>query len=1028
MKNFIITIALLFVFSIGVYAQNTIEVTGIVTDSNKEPLIGVNVAVKDMPGLGTITDVNGRYKIKVEPYHRLVFSYIGFDKEEVLIKEQNVANVVMKEASDNVLDEVVITGTGAQKKLTVTGAITTVNVQSLQQTSTGNLTNALAGNVAGVMAMQTTGQPGKNTSEFWIRGISTFGASTSALVLVDGFERDMDDVNIEDIETFSVLKDASATAIYGSRGANGVVLITTKHGKGGKINIDAKVETSYNARTLTPSFADGYTYANMMNEARTTRNLQPIYDDTELEILRLGLDPDLYPNVDWMDVLMKDGAMTYRANLNMNGGGSTARYFISMSYVQEGGMFKTDDTLKKEYDTNCNANTWNYRLNTDIDITRKTLLKVGVSGSLKKYNESGFSSDAWQSLMYQSPINIPVMYSNGYVPAYGTGIQANPWVLATQTGYKEFWENTIQTNITLEQNLDFLTKGLRFVARFGFDTWNKNNIERIKWPEQWRVQRRRDDNGNLVFDRISPESPMFQKSSAEGNRKEVFEAELHYERTFKGHHVGGIVKLNQDSRVFTVNVGDDLKNGIARRHLGLSGRVNYNWNYRYFVDFNFGYNGSENFADGHRFGFFPAASVAWNIAEEPIIKKNLPWLSMFKVRYSYGKVGNDVLKIGNNEFRFPYLYTIGDSKEGYQWADFNYDKAYTSKLYTVLASNDATWEIATKHDLGVDMALFNDKFTASIDYFHEQRDGIWLERKFLPYMAGITAWPHANVGAVLSEGFDGHFAFKHRLNKVFLTVRGNFTYSKNTIQEKDEEYHVYPYKMEKGYRVNQARGLVSLGLFKDYDDIRNSPTQTFGTVQPGDIKYKDVNGDGIIDANDEVPIGATTRPNLMYGFGISANWKGLDVNVHFQGTGKSSFFVEGATEYAFSQGEWGNILSQVASSDRWVSADISGDPATENPNASYPRLSFGGNDNNYRHSTFWLRDGSYLRLKTVELGYTLPKEIVNKIHFNNIRIYFRGTNLLTFSKFKWWDPELASSTGTQYPLTKAFSLGLSVNL
>lgn len=234
--------------------------------------------------------------------------------------------------------------------------------------------------------------------------------------------------------------------------------------------------------------------------------------------------------------------------------------------------------------------------------------------------------------------------------------------------------------------------------------------------------------------------------------------------------------------------------------------------------------------------------------------------------------------------------------------------------------------------------------------------------------------------------------------------------------------------MEKGYRVNQARGLVSLGLFKDYDDIRNSPTQTFGTVQPGDIKYKDVNGDGIIDANDEVPIGATTRPNLMYGFGISANWKGLDVNVHFQGTGKSSFFVEGATVYAFSQGEWGNILSQVASSDRWVSADISGDPATENPNASYPRLSFGGNDNNYRHSTFWLRDGSYLRLKTVELGYTLPKEIVNKIHFNNIRIYFRGTNLLTFSKFKWWDPELASSTGTQYPLTKAFSLGLSVNL
>ena len=660
MKN-IITFLLVFFTATTVWAEKVI-VSGTVVDSNKEPLIGVNVTVKDAPGLGTITDIDGRYRIEIDAYSTLLFSYIGFDTYKVLIKENmKEVNVQMKESSNNVIDEVVITGTGAQKKISVTGAITTVGVKELQTAPGGNLSNALAGNVPGIMAMQTSGQPGQNTSEFWIRGISTFGANTSALVLVDGFERDLDDVNIEDIESFSVLKDASATAIYGSRGANGVVLITTKHGGAGKINIDAKVETSYNTRTITPEFADGITYANMMNEARITRNQEPIYSPGELEILRRGLDPDLYPNVDWMGMLLRDGAMQYRANLNLNGGGSTARYFVSVSYLQENGMYNTDEALRKDYNTNTNAGTWNYRLNTDIDITKTTLLKVGVSGSLRKWNEPGLSNDIWKSLMYQNPISIPVMYSNGYVPAYGTGEQTNPWVLATQTGYKEHWENTVQTNITLEQKLDFITKGLRFVGRFGFDTWNKTNIDRIKWPKQWKAQRQRDEYGNLVFTQVSDEQLMTQSSSSEGNRKEVFEAELHYDRAFNEHHIGGLVKFNYDTQVATVNIGDDIKNGIARRHMGLAGRFSYNWKFRYFADFNFGYNGSENFADGHRFGFFPAFSVAWNVAEEPWIKKIAPWCNMFKLRYSWGKVGNDNLNIGGIQLCYPkFRITTGN--------------------------------------------------------------------------------------------------------------------------------------------------------------------------------------------------------------------------------------------------------------------------------------------------------------------------------------------------------------------------------
>ena len=1009
---------------LGAQAQESIVVTGVVTDKNKEPLVGVNITVGDMVGLGTITDINGKYKIKMEPYHRLIFSYIGFDKVEVLVKEQRVINVAMQESEASVIDEVVITGTGAQKKLTVTGAVTNVNVADLKVNPTGSISNALAGNVAGVLAMQTSGQPGQNSSEFWIRGISTFGASNAALVLVDGFERNLDEINIEDIETFVVLKDASTTAIYGSRGANGVILITTKHGKAGKINIDAKVETTYNTRTITPDFVNGYNYASMINEARITRAQEPLYQPYELEILRLGLDPDLYPNVNWKDVLMKDGAMTYRGTVNMNGGGATARYFVSASYIEEQGMYKTDENLRKDYDTNANAKRWNYRLNTDIDITKSTLLKVGVSGSLKKVNEPGLGGDIWHSIMGQTPISIPLVYSNGYIPAYGTGNQTNPWVLATQTGYNEVWENKIQTNVTLEQKLDFITKGLSFVGRFGYDTNNKNNIKHEKWPEQWKAQRFRDENGELVFERISTEQKMRISSGASGERLEFFEAILQYDRGFKEHHLGGTLKYNQDSKIMTVNIGDDIKKSIPRRHQGLAGRVSYNWNYRYFADFNFGYSGSENFATGHQFGFFPAFSVAWNIAEEPIIKKSLKWMNMFKLRYSYGKVGND--NFGDN-VRFPYMYTIG-SGGGYQWADYNYDKNFGGKIYTDLASNNVTWEIATKHDIGVDLSLFNDKFTATIDYFHEQRDGIYMTRDHLSSMIGLNGKrPKANVGSVLSEGFDGNFAYKQKVGDVNLTIRCNMTYSKNEILERDEAYNVYEYQMDEGHRVDQAKGLIALGLFKDYDDIRNSPRQDFGSVQPGDIKYKDVNGDGVINDGDRVAIGATTKPNLIYGMGISAQWKGLDVNLHFQGAGKSTFFIDGPSVYAFSSGTWGNILSDLVEN-RWIDSSISNNPATENPNASYPRLSYGGSGNNFRQSTYWLRNGSYLRLKTLEIGYSLPKSMVNKIHFNSMRLFFIGTNLLTFSSFKLWDPELGSSNGEKYPLAKMFTLGLSVNL
>ena len=855
MRTLYIMLLLVICSTLGLHAQAKVDreeiiVTGLITDESHEPLVGVNVVIQDRPGLGAITDINGKFKIKMEPYLRLVISFIGFETQEILIKEQKTIKVVMKEAKATALDEVVVTGTGEQRKLTMTGAVTNVDVSTLK-TSSSSITNALAGNVAGVLARQASGMPGENRSEFWIRGISTFGAGSSALVLVDGFERSMNEINIEDIETFTVLKDASATAIYGSRGANGVVLITTKRGKEGKVHIDAKVETTYNTRTYTPELVDGYTYATLMNEARITRNQIPFYSDEDLHLLANGLDKDLFPNVDWMGMLLKKGAPTYRATLNINGGGSLARYYVSASYVKEAGMYNVDEGLK-DYDTNSSYHRWNYRVNVDMDITKSTLVRVGIAGSLDKMNQPGVGNSVWESVMGYSPITSPVLFSDGRIPAYGNSDgRMNPWAASTQTGYQEHWNNKMQADITLEQKFDFITKGLKFVGRFGMDTNNAQWNNRKKLPEMWKVEQNRDSDGKLVPTKVRGEEIMSQQSSSTGERKEYLEAELHYNRSFSDHLIGGVLKYTQDKIINTTSNSDVIQ-GIDRRHQGLAGRFTYGWKYRYFVDFNFGYNGSENFAPNHQFGFFPAYSAAWNIAEEPIVKKHLKWMNMFKLRYSYGKVGNDTM----ND-RFPYLPSFGNSSgNGFNYSDLETSYFYDGLTYTKYATTNVTWEIATKHDIGIDFSLWDDRFTGTIDYFYERRDGIYQSRSFIPVSVGLnSSLSYAtNVSAVSSRGLDGNFGFKQKIGNVNLTLRGNITYSKSKILEYDEEVTNYKYTLATGFQVSQPRGLIAEGLFKDYDDIRNSAKQTWGDVMPGDIKYRDVNGDGIVNDKEIVRI------------------------------------------------------------------------------------------------------------------------------------------------------------------------------
>ena len=800
-----------------------ITIKGRVTDETlKEGVPGANVTVKGT-SIGTITDFDGNFTI-VAPSKKSVLniSFIGYVTQEIVVGDRTIINVSLKEDAQNLGEvEVVAIAYGNQDKRMLTSAVSSIDNKELIKSPATSITNLLAGALPGVSSVQTTGQPGKDAAAIYVRGVGSLNDSQSKpLILVDGVERAFSQIDPNEVETISVLKDASATAIYGSRGANGVVLITTKRGKEGKTRVNAKVETSYNTRTRTPEFVDGPTYARMMNEALVSRSQAPAYSESDLELFANGLDQDLFPNVDWMNLILKDGAPTYRATVDLTGGGTVARYFISASYVNEGGMYETDRAMT-DYNTNANYHRWNYRMNVDIDLTKSTLLKVGVSGSLDKQNLPGSQyHEIWHSLMGYSPIASPVQYSDGKWAAVGSGGRRNPWELTTQQGYQETWKNKIQTTVNLEQDLKFITKGLKFYGRFGFDTYTANGDNRFKWPESWLAERQRTSDGELQFRRIETQKLMDGTMYSSGQRKEYLEAELHYNRTFGDHMLGAVLKYSQDKTTNTSHNGntdsyEKIVQSIQNRHQGFAGRFTYGWKYRYFFDFNFGYNGSENFASGQQFGFFPAYSVAWNIAEESIIKKHLKWLNMFKLRYSYGKVGND-----NVGTRFPYVEKFGTwDEDGYYYGDIGTSNYYyTGLTYSRIASSSITWEVAKKHDLGLDFSMFNDKFSGSIDYFHEQRNGIYMVRSYLPQIIGlnhITTKPYANVGSVLSEGFDGNIAYKQRIGEVDLTVRANMTYSKNEIKEYDEENSRYPYKMKYGFRVDQARGLIAEGLFKD---------------------------------------------------------------------------------------------------------------------------------------------------------------------------------------------------------------------
>ena len=994
-------------------------IKGVVEDA-LGPIIGASVVAKNQPGVGAITDLDGRFSLKVGAYDVLQITFVGYQPVEIpvlSIKDKNNLKVTMKE-DNQTIDEVVVTASGVQKKKTLTGAITNVELKQLNAPG-ANLSNSLAGVVPGIIAMQSSGEPGENMSQFWIRGMSTFGAKSGALILVDGVERSFNEIPVEDIESFSVLKDASATAIYGQRGANGVVLITTKRGEKGKVKINVKAGFDWNTPVKVPEYASGYDWARLANEALVGRYENPLYTNEELDIIQHGLDPDLYPNIDWRDLMLKKGAPSYYANISFSGGSDNVRYFVTGRYTGENGRYRTSSSENK-YNTNSTYERWNYRANVDMNLTRTTVLSVGVGGWLvNRTSPSSSSGDIWQSFASYTPVTAPRKWSTGQWPIVSG--MTTPEYQMTQTGYRTIWENKMETNVGLEQDLSFITKGLKFNGVFAFDTYNKNTIVREKGEELWSAESLRDGNGNLVLKREANAKAMSQAKTVEGDKRYYLQASLDYSRLFaEKHRVGAFAMVYQQETSDVNFAEDDLMASIPHRTLAYSGRFTYAYKDKYLTEFNWGYTGSENFEKGKQFGFFPAVSVGWVLSEEPFIKKMMPWMDQFKIRASYGEVGND--EIAGR--RFPYITLVNTDDNAYSFGEFTNNSAQGYRIKT-MGTPYLTWEVAKKYDVGVDFSFFNSKITGTIDWFLDKRDDIFMKRNQMPLTTGLAdQTPMANVGKMKSYGWDGNIAYTQRIGQVNLQLRANFTYQTTDVIDRDEAANELWYKMEKGFQLNQSRGLIALGLFKDQEDIDRSPSQVAlsnKTILPGDIKYKDVNGDGVITDDDKVPLGYRETPGLQYGLGLSANWKNWGINMLFQGTGKCDFFVGGNGPHAFHDGKRGNILQVMVDGNRWIPKEISGTEATEDPNADWPRLTYTNNNNNNRKSTYWLKERKYLRLRNLEITYDLTQMWTRKFLVSNMRIGFIGQNLFTWAPFKWWDPEGTNESGSSYPINRTYS-------
>ncbi|MCY4778551.1 TonB-dependent receptor [Sphingobacterium sp. UT-1RO-CII-1] len=1026
MKKIIFNLIVVCFFPCVLLAQKNI--TGIVVDTEtKEPLAGVTVFLKDEPAKALSTDIEGKYEVTTTAKGPLIFQILGYSTQEVEISSsaKQIINVELTQ-TDGDIEEVQVVGFGTQRKISVTGAISTVKAEDLARGSVTSISNALAGRVAGLVGVQSSGEPGSDVSEFWIRGISTFGANSSALVLIDGVDRgpnSLNDISPEDIESFSILKDASATAVYGARGANGVVLINTKRGVEGRMAINANVKTMLEKLPRLPKYVNAHEYALLANEARAARGQEEVYSKEIFNILKYNMDPDLYPDVNWQNEILKDYTYGTYANLSVTGGSKLANYYMSGSYRTNDAIYKQSGMEK--YNSNVNRNQYGFRSNIDVNVTKTTSIALTLSAKLIDMNRPGIgtTSQIWAAQSNLTPLSVPVVFSNGMLPAYGKDEnQTSPSVLLNETGFVTERSNALESIVNLKQKLDFITEGLSFSGLVSFDNANYYTTSRRKMPDLYKAVGRDWNTGNLLTQKTVVSTPPSFSSEQYGIRTIYIEGKMDYSKNFLEDRLRfGTMALYTQRDYQRTDAGTSLS-AIPKRNQGVAARGTLSFDDVYFLEGNFGYNGSENFPKGERFGFFPSLSLGYVLSNNKFFSERVPFIDFLKFRYSYGLVGNDQI---SNDVRFPYLSTIDVDAAGYSFGDQG-QNYMSGVIESKLGSSGLVWEKAIKQNFGLDLTAFS-TLEINIDAFLDHRNNIFMQRVTLPGTMGTSTVPWGNVGKMKSWGTDGTISYKHDIGEFSLEGRGNFTLTRDKILDYDEVSPLYPYLGKKGTSNNVTRGLVALGLFRDELDVESSPKQ-FGSVMPGDIKYLDINGDGVIDDYDIVPIGNSNIPKFQYGFALAASWRSFDVNIFFRGASQVDYFMGGSGYYPFAGGETGNVLTIVNNPDnRWIPAEVSGDKSTENPNARFPRLSYENNTNNNRASSFWLADASYLRLKTLEVGYTLPKRLTERMRIKSLRLSMIGDNLHLWDKVKLWDPEQASSNGAVYPLTRSYTMVLQLS-
>lgn len=1003
------------------------EVKGTVIDEAGEPLIGVNIQVKGTT-IGATTDFDGKYSIKAKKGDILVVSYIGYSTQEVKVTG-SVVNVILKEDSES-LDEVVVTAFGSgQKKASLVGSIQTVKPQDLKVPSS-SLSTSFAGRMAGVIAYQRTGEPGADGANFYIRGISTFNGATEPLIVIDGVQVSAGDLNAlspEVIESFSILKDATATALYGTRGANGVMIVTTKSGKDmDKPRINFRLEGRMSQPTKVPKTVDGATYMRMFNEAVIGRSTGEIlYDQDKIDNTVPGANPYLYPNVNWYDEMFNNTAWSQNFNFNITGGSKRVDYFMNVNVIHESGMLQSRSKEFFSYNNNIDVMKYNFQNNLNINLSQTSRISLRLNTQFRDYKGPNASSDdIFGMVMEANPVDFPITFpQDSDVPhimwggknggRYNSGYR-NPMAEMVK-GYKDNFQSTVLANLDFQQKLDFITKGLKFNALVSFKNWSNTNVSRNAGYNQYEIKDRvADENGNFVdytTQRVGDEVGVTLDTSGSntGDRRLYIQGSLDYSRQFGDHDVNALFVYNQDQVDY--NNPNGLMQSLARRKQGIAGRIGYSYKGKYVLEGNFGYNGSENFAKGNRWGFFPSVAVGYNISEENFWKPLENVIDFMKIRGSYGLVGNDQI----DDQRFIYMSDINLSGNGYTTGiDQNYSVSGPS--YLRFENKNITWEVGEKLNVGVEMNLFR-SFRLSIDGFQEIRKNIFMERGTVPTFMGTAATKvYGNFGKVKSWGTDMSLDYYKNIGKDWtIQMKGTFTLAKNKILEADEPaFLMYPHLSRVGQPINRLTGFIADRLFIDNAEVANSPVQVIGgTVMGGDIKYIDQadiygNTDGRIDDNDKRYIGNPTVPQIVYGFGPNIRWKNLDLGVFFQGVAKTSLMMSGF--HPFGSSSTRNILDFVAA-DYWSESN-------PNVNAAYPRLSKMDIANNTSNSTYWLRDGSFLKLKNVEIGYT----------YRNMRFFVTGSNLLTFSKFKLWDPEMGGGAGMRYPTQRDVTFGFQMTI